>query len=384
MKATKDEIVRFVVDFYDNKLGKKGKPQKAKNEWTVLSAFVLQKTNNGQLEILALATGTKCLGQNEVQDDDQGARVHDSHAEVVAKRAFSLYLIHEVEKCLSGQPSILEKADGNSDKVQLPEDHSLYFYTSLPPCGDATIAPKIKEDQDDERPAKRPKIGDIHRTGAKCADDPRGLEDANYHILGAVRTKPGRGDPTLSLSCSDKMAKWCQVGFQGSLLAAFFPRPLLPDSIIIGSDQFCWQSVSRALFDRFGRKASLEIEQTTVDFADGPKAKNRPLSLACDASIFYYNQIQGVIVQGRKQGCIKKHFGTTKAQSPLCRKAIGLAFTDLLGQKMNNLNVEGCTYSELKAKCREQSCFYESQWSLIKAKLAKTNVVKAYIDLDIN
>lgn len=58
---------------------------------------------------------------------------------------------------------------------------------------------------------------DIHRTGAKCV--PSGEQDSKlpgirYHVLGAVRTKPGRGDPTLSVSCSDKMARWIAVGIQ--------------------------------------------------------------------------------------------------------------------------------------------------------------------------
>lgn len=58
---------------------------------------------------------------------------------------------------------------------------------------------------------------DIHRTGAKCV--PLGKQDSKqpgvkYHVLGAVRTKPGRGYPTLSVSCSDKMARWIAVGIQ--------------------------------------------------------------------------------------------------------------------------------------------------------------------------
>ena len=41
------------------------------------------------------------------------------------------------------------------------------------------------------------------------------LPGAEYHTsLGAVRTKPGRGDPTRSLSCSDKMLKWRALGMQ--------------------------------------------------------------------------------------------------------------------------------------------------------------------------
>ena len=41
------------------------------------------------------------------------------------------------------------------------------------------------------------------------------LPGTEYHTsLGAVRTKPGRGDPTRSLSCSDKMLKWRALGMQ--------------------------------------------------------------------------------------------------------------------------------------------------------------------------
>ena len=90
-----------------------------------------------------LGTGTKCLGQNEISD--QGDLVHDSHAEVIAKRAFVLYLMTEVKKCLEGQSGegILRKVQGQDDLVELDPDVTLYFYTSFPPCGDATISKKV-------------------------------------------------------------------------------------------------------------------------------------------------------------------------------------------------------------------------------------------------
>ena len=95
------------------------------------------------LTTTVLGTGTKCLGQNEISD--QGDLVHDSHAEVIAKRAFVLYLMTEVKKCLEGQSGegILRKVKGQDDLVELDPDVTLYFYTSFPPCGDATISQKV-------------------------------------------------------------------------------------------------------------------------------------------------------------------------------------------------------------------------------------------------
>jgi hypothetical protein len=51
--------------------------------------------------------------------------------------------------------------------------------------------------------------------------------------LGATRRKPGRGEPTLSMSCSDKLLKWNGVGLQGALLESFLEQPLFLDSITI-------------------------------------------------------------------------------------------------------------------------------------------------------
>lgn len=57
----------------------------------------------------------------------------------------------------------------------------------------------------------------------------------NYHLLGVLRSKPGRADApqTLSMSCSDKIARWCVLGLQGALASHLF-EPIYVDEIILG------------------------------------------------------------------------------------------------------------------------------------------------------
>jgi tRNA-specific adenosine deaminase 1 len=79
---------------------------------------------------------------------------------------------------------------------------------------------------------------DIHRTGARCVPnserkDPKEKGEM-YHVTGVLRTKPGRGDPTISMSCSDKIAKWLVLGVQGAMLSVFFKNPIYLDALIVG------------------------------------------------------------------------------------------------------------------------------------------------------
>lgn len=59
----------------------------------------------------------------------------------------------------------------------------------------------------------------------------------NYALYAALRTKPGRADspPTSSMSCSDKIAKWAALGFQGALLSRVL-EPIFINKIIIDTE----------------------------------------------------------------------------------------------------------------------------------------------------
>ena len=78
-----DEVARLVQAQY-SKLPKTGKPQPG--EWTVLAGVVLTAPNTPP-RVVALGTGTKCLTATQIAADSAGECVHDSHAEVCARRA---------------------------------------------------------------------------------------------------------------------------------------------------------------------------------------------------------------------------------------------------------------------------------------------------------
>lgn len=230
MEDFADQVAKLCTEKY-RKLNKTGKP--SEKEWTVLSGILLRK-HDGLLSLAALATGTKCLGEIDLINMElyeEGCRLSDSHAEVLSRRAFLRYLYEQIDLLLSGAKSDVFIMDENA-KIKLNDRISFHFFTSQTPCGDCSIFPKEEFYGDNAPPIKQRKddynyegkvimessndkkgqiVKDIYRTGAKCVEtenhqDPY-LPGVNYHIVGPLRTKPGRGNPTLSLSCSDKMAK---------------------------------------------------------------------------------------------------------------------------------------------------------------------------------
>lgn len=98
-----------------------------------------------------------------------------------------------------------------------------------------------------------PQVADIHRTGAKCV--PGGPADSlhpgvGYHSMGVLRVKPGRGEPTLSLSCSDKLARWLVLGFQGALLSHYLEEALYFSAVVVGRCPYSQEVMHRALVAR--------------------------------------------------------------------------------------------------------------------------------------
>ncbi|XP_030895044.1 tRNA-specific adenosine deaminase 1 isoform X6 [Leptonychotes weddellii] len=97
------------------------------------------------------------------------------------------------------------------------------------------------------------KVVDVYRTGAKCVPGEAGdsgKPGAAYHQVGLLRVKPGRGDRTCSLSCSDKLARWNVLGCQGALLMHLLEEPVYLSAVVIGRCPYSQEAMQRALTGR--------------------------------------------------------------------------------------------------------------------------------------
>ncbi|KAM8751711.1 tRNA-specific adenosine deaminase 1 [Acanthopagrus schlegelii] len=196
-----------------------------------------------------------------------------------------------------------------------------------------------------------PQVPDVHRTGAKCV--PGGPADPlrpgiGYHSAGVLRVKPGRGEPTLSLSCSDKMASWGVLGFQGALLSHYLQEALYFSTVVVGKCPYSQEVMHRALVTRCSHvsalpagfsvcppvlfQSSLEFSfsqgQTELQHKDG-QGRISP----CGAAISWCNvpeQPIDVTANGYKHGVTKKALGTAKARSLLCKLELFHVFLSLV------------------------------------------------------
>lgn len=208
-----------------------------------------------------------------------GDTLNDSHAEVMCRRGLLRYLYEQIERATANENSIFTFND-TTNKFKISSNISFHFFTTHAPCGDASIFSHSLDSDTDLNP-KRLKIDALQNvesigcsvsfTGAKIIYKSMDVApDLMVQSIGEVRTKPGRGEPTLSISCSDKLAKWNVLGIQGALIYSLLEQPIYLSSITLSNANYCnIDAMQRAIWKRFdGHKYStskrFRVNQPTV------------------------------------------------------------------------------------------------------------------------
>ncbi|XP_038859106.1 double-stranded RNA-specific editase B2-like [Salvelinus namaycush] len=184
-------------------------------------------------QVVSLGTGTKCF--SGVCVSDQGRTVNDCHAEVITRRAFLRFLYTQLELFLCNRPDSLEQSIFVRDKesgYRLRDGILFHMYVSSSPCGDARLNCPYEVTATHHS---------WHRFVRKLRCHLRmKMEGGEGTLPVSVRRanqKWDRGlprEPPVTMSCTDKMARWNVLGLQGSLLSHLV-EPVYLHSLTVGS-----------------------------------------------------------------------------------------------------------------------------------------------------
>ncbi|WVQ75601.1 hypothetical protein IAR50_005229 [Cryptococcus sp. DSM 104548] len=248
-------LAQASIDLY-NTLPTHGKPFWRDNgvpEWTILSTIslvcfpqpqdrhtALQDDSEESCRIVPISLGTGVKVLPHARLPPAGDAVHDCHGEILARRGFVRWLIHQAFLVSSTEASENHAATEEeifvertaSGQFRMKDGVEVWLYVSALPCGDASTMYTAMHQSQEE--------------ASQWSDSPRSVNPAPslstevsiplptsspvgplrgrgiYSHLSSLRTKPGRPDspPSTSMSCSDKIASWVVLGLQGGLLGS--------------------------------------------------------------------------------------------------------------------------------------------------------------------
>ncbi|CRK22865.1 hypothetical protein BN1723_012803 [Verticillium longisporum] len=360
------------------------KPQVRDNgvhEWVPLSGIVAAQ--NGTLTCLAVATGMKCLPASKIPQAN-GIGLHDWHAEILVLRAFNRFLLSACHQMLLNKSSELGILRYRTDEQRGPynpqgtqdwegqpfaiaDDVRLYMYCSEAPCGDASMELTMAT-QEDASPWDAPvEAGeDATTTSADPSMPGRGF----FSQLGIVRRKPARADapPTLSKSCSDKMAIRQCTSILSSLTALFIhPGNAYIDVVVLPQSQYSVTGCQRS-FSSEGRMSALKdktwaggyafhpfhVETTAREFENSKRAveaKSGTVGASNLAAAWNANGLNegliGGVLQGRRAFDIKGASSTSRRQMwTLARETASLLHST---ERDLRASLSAASYADIKA-----------------------------------
>ncbi|KAA8587622.1 hypothetical protein FQN60_016484 [Etheostoma spectabile] len=171
-------------------------------------------------QVVSLATGTKCLDSDNVRD--HGGTLRDCHAEVLSRRA----LVRFLDPAASEEQSIFVPNPGGGG-VRLQDGVLFHMYVSSSPCGDARL--NCPYETTAAYPSRR-----FHCHLRVKVDGGEGTLPITAPTANMNWTGVPQGKRPVTMSCTDKMAKWSVVGLQGALLSHLV-EPVYLHSLTVGT-----------------------------------------------------------------------------------------------------------------------------------------------------
>ena len=345
----------------------------------VLASVVMERKvdrKNNRLCIVSLGAGSKSIGGAFLTKE--GNKVHDCHAEVLARRGLLRFLYSQLKEIKSGnhRSSIFKR---NGECYALRNDVSFHLYISKPPCGDASVF-GLHENHQNRLRRGIARVTPADGEGAIHISWPP-EEDKTFDQY-TSREERAR---LHKMCCSAKIARWNVTGVQGALLSLYI-EPVYFSSITIGS-HFNEGHLRRAVYERVSKIEELRApyhvnnpDLYSVSDPDDTNEKSHKMSLN-----WYLRLEQTVTGTGnRGEELIESQYGKPNSHqmSRLCKRELYKCFTSLwndfapqvLKQQLPGEDIREQPYSKVKdlaetyqtAKTKVAECFagmpYGSRW----------------------
>lgn len=212
----------------------KGKEQYARRK--VLAGIVMtRESDTSSAQVICATTGTKCVSGEYMSVS--GTVVNDCHAEIVARRCLMEFFyqqlrLHSTEFAAErAKESVFLKPENGSTKYRLRPEIQFHLYINTAPCGDARVfSPHEADTINGDKHPNRKARGQL-RTKVESGEGTIPVKSSE-----GIQTWDGvlQGARLLTMSCSDKIARWNVLGLQGSLLSSII-EPVYLTSIVLGS-----------------------------------------------------------------------------------------------------------------------------------------------------